>query len=92
MLPFSSFFFTLLETYGLQLHHLLPHSITLVAIFFHLYEMYMGVHLSVHLFRLFHVLCSSRKRVSPISGYYFQHWTKGPDVYITALSPNKWDR
>jgi hypothetical protein len=65
MIPFSSFFFTLLETYGLQLHHLLPHSITLVAIFFHLYEMYMGVHLSVHLFRLFHVLCSSRKGCPP---------------------------
>jgi hypothetical protein len=35
-----SFFFMLLEHYGLQLHHLLPHSITLVAIFVHLYEMY----------------------------------------------------
>jgi hypothetical protein len=39
-LSFSSFFFMLLEHYGLQLHHLLLHSITLVAIFVHLCEMY----------------------------------------------------
>jgi hypothetical protein len=71
VLSFSSFFFTLLETYGLQLHHLTPHSITLVVIFVHLYEMYVGVLPSVRLFRLFHVLRSSRKRVSPIGNYYF---------------------
>jgi hypothetical protein len=41
--PFSSFFLVLLEHYGLQLQHPLPHSITLVAIFAHFYEMFMGV-------------------------------------------------
>jgi hypothetical protein len=92
VLPFSSSFFTLLETYDLQLHHLSPHSITLVAIFVHLYEIYVGVQPSVRLFRLFHVLRYSRKRVSPIGGYYFQHMTKGLVVYITALTPSKWDR
>jgi hypothetical protein len=30
VLPFSSFFFTLLEHYGLQFQHLLLHSIVLV--------------------------------------------------------------
>jgi hypothetical protein len=50
VLPFSSFLFTLLEHYGLQLQHLLPHSITLVVIFVHLYEMYVCVRPSVHLF------------------------------------------
>jgi hypothetical protein len=49
MLPFSSFF-VLLETYDLKLHHLSPHSIMLVAIFVHLYEMYVGVRLSMHQF------------------------------------------
>jgi hypothetical protein len=49
MLPFSSFFM-LLETYDLKLHHLSPHSIMLVVIFVHLYEMYVGVRLSVHQF------------------------------------------
>jgi hypothetical protein len=32
-----------LQTYGLQLHHLSSHSIMLVAIFIHLCEMYVGV-------------------------------------------------
>jgi hypothetical protein len=86
------FFFTLLETYGLQLHHLSPDSITLVAIFIHPCEMYVSVRPLVRLFRLFHVLHSFRKRVSPIGGYYFQHRTKGPAVYITALTPGKWDQ
>jgi hypothetical protein len=43
VLSFSSFFFMLLETYGLQLQHLSPYSITLVVVFVHLYEMYIGV-------------------------------------------------
>jgi hypothetical protein len=41
--PLSSFFLTLLEYYGLQLQHLSPKSIVLVAIFVHLCEMFMGV-------------------------------------------------
>jgi hypothetical protein len=90
VLPFSSFF-TLLETYGLQLHHLLPHSITLAVIFAHLCEMYLDVRPSMCLFWLFHVLRSSRKMVAPISGYYFQYRTKGLDVYMKIHSPEKWD-
>jgi hypothetical protein len=50
VLPFSSFFFTLLETYGLQLHQILLHSITLVVIFVHLYKMYVGMRPSMRLF------------------------------------------
>jgi hypothetical protein len=69
VLPFSSFFFMLLETYGLQLHHPSSHSITLVAIFIHLYEMYVDVRSSVRLFQLFHMMCSFGKRASPIGGY-----------------------
>jgi hypothetical protein len=61
----SSFFFTLLEICGLQLHHLSPHSITLVAIFVHLYEMYVGVWPSMRLFLLFHVMRSFGKIASP---------------------------
>jgi hypothetical protein len=57
VLLFSSFFM-LLETYGLQLQHLMPHSITLVVVFMHLYKMYVGVRPSVRLFRLYHVLRS----------------------------------
>jgi hypothetical protein len=55
-LPASSIFLTLLENYGLQLHHLTPHALTLVAIFVHLCEMYVGVQPSMRLFRLFFTL------------------------------------
>jgi hypothetical protein len=49
-LSFSSFFLVLLEHYGLQLQHLSSHSITLVAIFAHFCEMFVGVRPSVRLF------------------------------------------
>jgi hypothetical protein len=65
VLTFSSFLFILLEPYGLQLQHLSLHSITLVAIFVHLYEMYVCVWLSMCLFWSFHMLCSSRRNLAP---------------------------
>jgi hypothetical protein len=63
----------------------------MVAIFVHHYEMYVGVWPSVRQFQLFHVLRSSKKSVSPISGYCFQHRTKSLAVYIATLTPGKWD-
>jgi hypothetical protein len=33
-----------------------------------------------------------QKKASPIGGYYFQHRTKGPAVYIIAITLGKWDR
>jgi hypothetical protein len=86
-LPFSSF--TLLENYDHQLHHLSPHSFTLVAIFIHLCEMLVGVRLLVRLFQLFHVLRSSARSASPLGGYYFHHRSKGLALYIATLSPGK---
>jgi hypothetical protein len=71
MLPLSSFFLTLLEYYGLQLQHLYPNYIALVAIFIHLCEMYVGVRPSVQLFRCFFVLKPASPRPPLISGYYF---------------------
>jgi hypothetical protein len=50
MPPFSSFFLVLLEHYGLKLLHLSPHSIMLVVIFTHFYELFMGMQPSVRLF------------------------------------------
>jgi hypothetical protein len=64
ILSFSSFFM-LLENNGLHLNHLSLHSITLVVIFVHLCEMYVGMRPSVRLFQLFHLLRSSKKRASP---------------------------
>jgi hypothetical protein len=65
MLLFSSFFLTLLEHYGLQLQHLSPHSIMLVAIFVHLYEMYVCKRPSVCLFCCFHMLRFARRSSTP---------------------------
>jgi hypothetical protein len=71
VLPLFSFFLTLLEYYGLQLLHLSPNSIALVAIFVHLCEMYVGVRPSVQLFRRFFVLKVASPRLPLIGGYYF---------------------
>jgi hypothetical protein len=72
VLPLSSFFLTLLEYYGLQLQHLSPNSIALVATFIHLCEMYVGVRPSVRQFRRFFVLKAVSQRPPLIGGYYFQ--------------------
>jgi hypothetical protein len=53
--------------------------------------MYICVRPSVLLFRLFHVLRFFGRSSSAVGGHYFQHMTKGPTVYITTLSPDKWD-
>jgi hypothetical protein len=54
--PLSFLFLTLLENYGLQLHHLTLHAIMMVAIFIQLCVMYVGVGSLVCLFQLFFTL------------------------------------
>jgi hypothetical protein len=88
----SSFFLMLLEYYGLQLQHLSPNSITLVAIFVHLCKMYVGVWPSVRLFRCFFVLKAASTRPPLIGGHYFQRRTPGHAHYITPGSPGRWER
>jgi hypothetical protein len=88
----SSFFLTLLEYYGLQLQHLSPNSIALVAIFVHLCEMYVGVRPSVRLFWCFFVLKAASTRPPLITGHYFQHRTPGHARYIAPISPGGWER
>jgi hypothetical protein len=73
--PLSSFFLTLLEYYRLQLQHLSPNSITLVTIFVHLCEMFVGVCPSMRLFQCFFVMKVVSQHLSLIGSYYFQHWT-----------------
>jgi hypothetical protein len=90
--PVSSFLFTLLEFYRLQLQHLSPHSLILVAIFTHFYKMFVYVRPSVSLFQLFHVLRWSEKGLGLIGAYYFQLRAKDPFTYIVPISPSKWDR
>jgi hypothetical protein len=90
--PLSSFFLMLLEFYGLQLHHLSPNSITLVAIFIHLCEMFVGVRPPVRLFRRFFVMKAASQRPPLIDGYYFARRTQGPSRYIAPVSPSRWER
>jgi hypothetical protein len=92
MPPLSSFFLVLLEHYGLQLQHLSLHSITLMMIFAHFCEMFMGVRPSVRLFWWFHVLRLVNRQPPRLGGYYFQHRTKGSSKYIITLSPGRWER
>jgi hypothetical protein len=51
-LPILPFFLLLLEEFGLQLQHLLLHSILQAAIFVHLCEVFVGVAPCTSLFRL----------------------------------------
>jgi hypothetical protein len=87
----SSFFLTPLEYCGLQLQHLSPNSIALVAIFVHLCEMFMRVQLSVRLFRRFFILKAVSQRPPLIGGYYFQCRTHGHAHYIAPISPGRWE-
>jgi hypothetical protein len=86
--PLSSFL-TLLEYYRLQLRHLSPNSIALVAIFIHLYEMYVGVWPSVRLFRRFFMLKAASLRPPLIGSHYFQRRTPSHACYITPISPGR---
>jgi hypothetical protein len=90
--PVSSVFLMLLEFYGLQLQHLSPNSLTLVAIFVRLYEMFIGVRPSVRLFRRFFVMKAASQRPPLIGGYYFARRTQGPSRYITPVSLGSWER
>jgi hypothetical protein len=71
LVPSPSSFLMLLEYYELQLQHLSPNSIALVAIFIDLYEMYVRVRPSMRLFRCFFVLKAASTRPSLIGGHYF---------------------
>ena len=57
--PFSDFLFAILETYQIQLLHLHPNSILILAIFAYLCEAYVGIRPSVALFRSFYSLRST---------------------------------
>jgi hypothetical protein len=91
LVPPLSSFLTLLEYYGLQLQHLSPNSIALVAIFIHLCEMYVGVRPSVRLFQRFFMLKAVSTRSLLIVGHYFQRRTPGHTRYIVPVSPGRWE-
>jgi dolichol kinase len=89
--PISSFFLQLLEEFGLQLHHLTPHSVLLVAVFAHFIEMFVGVCPCAAIFKHFYALVGSGRSKREIGAYYFQlrHGMSGS--YISAFSSAKWE-
>jgi hypothetical protein len=90
--PFSSFFLLLLEEFGLQLHHLTPHSILLAAVFAHFMEMFVGVRPCTTIFKHFYALVGTgRAKHSDIGAYYFQLRHGMASSYIGAFSSSKWE-
>jgi hypothetical protein len=90
-LSISPFFLLLLEEFGLQLQHLMPHSVLQAAIFVHLCEMFAGVAPCTSLFRHFFVLVMSGKTRDHISAYYFQTRPDPAVVYIPTLGGARWE-
>jgi hypothetical protein len=87
----SSFFLLLLKEFGLQLQHLTPHSVFLVAIFDHFMEMFVGVHTCVTIFRHYYALVGSGRSKCAIGAYYFQLRHGMSSSYISAFSSAKWE-
>jgi hypothetical protein len=90
-LPISPFFLMLLEEFGLQLQHLMPHSILQAAIFIHLCEMFVDVAPCTSLFRYFFVLVKSGKTRDHIDAYYFQTRPDPAIVYIPTIGGARWE-
>nr|ABA94276.1 retrotransposon protein, putative, unclassified [Oryza sativa Japonica Group] len=88
--PFSSFFMDILEFYDLQMAHLTPNAVMMLAIFAHLCEMFIGVRPSLRLFRWFFTV----QPVSPpsvVGGCYFQPRGQVLNRYIPCVLRKKWD-
>jgi hypothetical protein len=89
--PISSFFLLLLEEFSLQLHHLAPHSILLVAVFAHFMEMFVGVRPCTAIFRHFYALVGTGRSKRKVGAYYFQLRHGMANSYISAFSSSKWE-
>jgi hypothetical protein len=88
--PIPSFFLLLLEEFGLQLQHLTPHSVLLVAVFIHFMEMFMGARPYVAIFSHFYALVGTGRSKRKIGAYYFQLQHGMSGSYISAFSSAKW--
>jgi hypothetical protein len=89
--PASSFLLLLLEEFGLQLQHLTPHSILVVAVFVHLMEMFVGVRPCVPVFRHFFYLVKTGRSKGEVGAYYFQLRQAMTGSYISTFSSARWD-
>jgi hypothetical protein len=89
--PISSFFLLLLEEFDLQLQHLTPHFVLLVAVFAHFMEMFMGVCPCITIFRHFYALVRTGRSKREIGTYYLQLRHGMSSSYISAFSSVKWE-
>src|SRR6185369_12756974 len=64
-LPMSEFFYTLLQFWGIQLHHLTLQSILHLSIFTHFYEAFIGILPHFHLFQHFFFLVPVPNATNP---------------------------
>jgi hypothetical protein len=70
-LPMGDFFRDLLYYYGLELVHLVPNSITIVLMFIHFCEAYLGISPHFLLWRYFFCVKSTGKRSGPLGAVMF---------------------
>lgn len=88
--PFSAFFLAVPDDFGIQLLHLSPNSIIILAIFSHLCEMFIGVLPSVVLFHHYFTLwCVGQSEVTESCGFHL--WDGFVNEYIPQLLKTKWD-
>ena len=64
-LPVSEFFYALLQFWGIQLHHLTPHSILHLSIFTHFCEAFLGILPHFHLFQHFFTIVPVSNSTKP---------------------------
>jgi hypothetical protein len=70
-LPVGDFFCGLLYYYQLELVHLVPNSITVLSMFIHFCEAYMGISPHFLLWRYFFYVKSTGKRTGPVRAVMF---------------------
>jgi hypothetical protein len=93
--PFSDFFLAVLERYQIQVLHLHPNSILVLAIFAYLCEAYIGIPPSVDLFRSFYALrftankersgCVSFRITDGMKGVYIPIARNGENI-VTSVT------
>uniref|UniRef100_J3MDT2 Transposase (putative) gypsy type domain-containing protein n=1 Tax=Oryza brachyantha TaxID=4533 RepID=J3MDT2_ORYBR len=88
--PFSPFFYDVLHFYGIQMLHLGPNSIFILAIFAHLCEMFVRVMSMLPLFRHFFMLCQL-KAPATSGGCALQLRSQRSADFIPLSLRKKWD-
>jgi hypothetical protein len=87
-IPAGDFLRGLLHFYHIELVHLAPNSITIIATFIHLYEAYLSIAPHFHLWHHFFELKSTGKGVVIGSVSFMLRWNMKPEYIDLALPDN----